>query len=533
VNNAGDFNGDGFGDIIIGSYGASPHGPDSGVSYLVFGRAGGFSSTVNLAKLNGTDGIKINGEKARDYSGASVSGAGDINGDGYDDLIIGASGADPNGSYSGTSYVVFGFDTMILASRDGKTLTLADVDGDTVSIKTSKGVLAPQDLVIGPDGSIRTLNIAGDSRFGGANISISAKAKSGGNGLVNLDLLDATNIDLGKVTVTGQLGRILAGDGDPLKPALKSLTVGSLGTTGIILEPLLSEIDGSLVKLKVKRDVVGAAVDVLGSLGNATIGGDLIGQPDAGAILLASILERGFADPRVAGGLPFGALNAGSVGRFTVAGSVEGGSVTSGSDIGSATIRQDLHAGGVAAGGQIKNVKVLGTMNGDDPDHPAVIAALAKVGATKPADAVGIDALLVKGDVSNAQILLGFRKNPDDFSLPLLPANPDASAGKVLVKGDWSASSLVAGVFDATGDGFGRNDTTIPGDTRPDLFAKIASVVIKGTATGSAAPGDQYAITAQQIAKLSINGEKVALNKDAQDVIQLDPVNGDFSLVEV
>lgn len=53
-------------------------------------------------------GFVINGEAASDRSGGSVSNAGDVNGDGLDDLIIGASGADPNGSNSGKSYVVFG-----------------------------------------------------------------------------------------------------------------------------------------------------------------------------------------------------------------------------------------------------------------------------------------------------------------------------------------------------------------------------------------------------------------------------------------
>ncbi len=43
-----------------------------------------------------------------DFSGRSVSGAGDVNGDGFDDLIIGAWSADPNGYGSGESYVVFG-----------------------------------------------------------------------------------------------------------------------------------------------------------------------------------------------------------------------------------------------------------------------------------------------------------------------------------------------------------------------------------------------------------------------------------------
>jgi hypothetical protein len=114
-----------------------------------------------------------------------------------------------------------------------------------------------------------------------------------------------------------------------------------------------------------------------------------------------------------------------------------------------------------------------------------------------------------------------------------VPKNPDASAGKVVINGNWSAGSLVAGVFDATGDGFGRNDEPIAGDTTPGILARIASIVIKGTATGSTAEGDHYGITAQQVGKLSINGEKVTLSKDDKDNILLDQANGDFRLVEV
>ena len=50
----------------------------------------------------------LNGVNASDRAGAAVSGLGDVNGDDMDDLLIGAYQADPNGSRSGTSYVVFG-----------------------------------------------------------------------------------------------------------------------------------------------------------------------------------------------------------------------------------------------------------------------------------------------------------------------------------------------------------------------------------------------------------------------------------------
>jgi hypothetical protein len=106
VSSAGDVNGDGFDDLIIGAYRANQNG--SGASYVVFGKAGGFDANLELSSLDGSNGFEISGESNGDASGFSVSSAGDVNGDGFDDLIIGASGADPNGKYSGASYVVFG-----------------------------------------------------------------------------------------------------------------------------------------------------------------------------------------------------------------------------------------------------------------------------------------------------------------------------------------------------------------------------------------------------------------------------------------
>jgi hypothetical protein len=68
-----------------------------------------FPASIDLSTLNGTDGFVLNGIDPSDFSGRSVSCAGDVNGDGVDDLIIGAYGASPNGqSFAGESYVVFG-----------------------------------------------------------------------------------------------------------------------------------------------------------------------------------------------------------------------------------------------------------------------------------------------------------------------------------------------------------------------------------------------------------------------------------------
>jgi hypothetical protein len=126
VSSAGDINGDGFDDVIVGAFGAAPNGSGSGASYVVLGKASDFSATLDLSSLDGSTGFRLDGVAAYDESGYSVSSAGDINGDGFDDLIVGAPNAGPNGSYSGASYVVFG-----KASDFSATLALSGLDGNT------------------------------------------------------------------------------------------------------------------------------------------------------------------------------------------------------------------------------------------------------------------------------------------------------------------------------------------------------------------------------------------------------------------
>ncbi|MEH2361395.1 hypothetical protein, partial [Nostoc sp.] len=126
VSSAGDINDDGIADLIISAPYADPNGDDSGQSYVIFGKSTGFSPTLNLSSLNGANGFAINGIKAGDNSGYSVSSAGDINDDGIADLIIGAPApyADPNGDDSGQSYVVFGKSTGF-----SPTLNLSSLNG--------------------------------------------------------------------------------------------------------------------------------------------------------------------------------------------------------------------------------------------------------------------------------------------------------------------------------------------------------------------------------------------------------------------
>jgi len=116
VSGAGDVNGDGLADLIVGAFGGDPNGDrDAGESYVVFGKTD--TSAVDLGNL-GSGGFRIDGIDASDVSGRAVSGAGDVNGDGLADLIVGAYGADPNGGYAaGESYVVFSPQTPALAAE--------------------------------------------------------------------------------------------------------------------------------------------------------------------------------------------------------------------------------------------------------------------------------------------------------------------------------------------------------------------------------------------------------------------------------
>ena len=123
VASAGDVNDDGFADVLVGEPFADPNGQVSGRAYVVFGTAD--TTTIDLVDVaGGVGGFVIDGPSTLDYAGAVVSKAGDVNGDGFDDVLVG--GGDPF-SYSsydaptGRAWVVFG-------KEDTDTVALADVD---------------------------------------------------------------------------------------------------------------------------------------------------------------------------------------------------------------------------------------------------------------------------------------------------------------------------------------------------------------------------------------------------------------------
>lgn len=121
VASAGDLNDDGIDDIVIGSMILNAQAVDDGGIHILFGHTGPFPAAQSLNMIDGNNGFTFSGRNAGDQLGISAARAGDVNGDGRDDLVIGSEDEE---SRRGAAYVLFGKSTSWSAL-----MSPADIDG--------------------------------------------------------------------------------------------------------------------------------------------------------------------------------------------------------------------------------------------------------------------------------------------------------------------------------------------------------------------------------------------------------------------
>ena len=111
---AGDVDGDGLDDILIGAHYANNSGYDSGAVYLIYGSSLGTTRSIDLSQAD----VIFYADSAYDYLGYSVAGAGDVDGDGLDDVLMSAPYDNENGPDSGTTYLFLGSSLTGSTSED-------------------------------------------------------------------------------------------------------------------------------------------------------------------------------------------------------------------------------------------------------------------------------------------------------------------------------------------------------------------------------------------------------------------------------
>ena len=346
VSGAGDINGDGMADLIIGAVGANS---GAGGSYVVFGKPGlGSTGSLTLSSLNGANGFILPGVSGS-HSGHSVSGAGDINGDGVDDLIIGAYQANSN---AGASYVVFGKPGL------GSTgsLTLSSLNGGNGFVlpgvaSSDSGYSVSGAGDVNGDGVADLIIGAPTTNSSGASYVVFGKAGLGSTGSLTLSSLNGTNGFVLPGVSGSQSGYSVSGTGDINGDGVADLIIGApttnsnagasyvvfgkagIGSTGSLTLSSLNGANGFILP-GVSGSHSGYSVSGAGDVNGDGMADLIIGTPYANSYAGTSHVVFGKPGIGSTGSLTLSSLN-GANGFVLpgVASSDSGGSVSGAGDI--------------------------------------------------------------------------------------------------------------------------------------------------------------------------------------------------------
>ena len=298
-------------------------------------------------------------------------------------------------------------------------LTYTDLDGDRVTVRSSTGDLAGKGTLRADATGATLVDLdLTDPSFQGCDITTTVVRAPTGDGLVNIGRINATGRDLGIITVSGDLGGINCGDADTTTTALKTLRVGSIGRFGpdtqVGTGDLDSHVNGRLGVLTVRGDFVGAFIQVAGSLGRLTIGGSLIGGPEAnsgrvqvggatGSLAIGGTLDGGSGDNSgsVESSGPMGPVSVGrnveagsgsnsglirsfaTLASLSVSGSVVGGGVLADGDMGPVRVGRDVAGGVIGCGGTLAGATVGGSVLGTDAMIRGILFSFGDMGPVK------------------------------------------------------------------------------------------------------------------------------------------------------
>lgn len=459
------------------------------------------------------------------------------------------------------------------AAAAGKILVFTDpANQNAASPFASTG---PQDLdhinLLGSGGT--ALTAAQDM-----NISVTLIPQRDGPHTVNVGHIDAAvfdpntgkasqNIDLGKITIQGDLGHITAGDNFST-PAIKSLDVLSMtqGGTSIVLSSITSlhiagdfnsflnvagGVFGRVDNMKIDGALRGI-IQFSGRIGTATIGsmvgndlfafnGSLLGFTGANSSIgslhvlgsvtggakndSAEIYANGTIGKIVIDGDLSGSSNVNSSSPVVGSGYIQGGHIQSVKIGGNVSAFANAGTGGIAnsgairASGKIDSLEIDGSVTGVK-GNPVFISAVQGSTSKHAALDVALGSVTIKGNATYLDVLAGY--GPDTSTTtgtgsgavtnpvgaPLgAPLDGTAQIGTVSVGGNLSSSNIAAGVARNPGGYFGAaGDSAIHGaDNKTGLHSSIAKIIVGGTATGDGTNSGSFGFVAQQVVSILVN----------------------------